>query len=331
MSAKPTNRPLLPRILLFVLILVVFSILSPSYRNLGNVYSIFEAFAFTGLIALGLGVVMVAGELDLSVGSVAAIAGILAIQWIEWGVITSVIITTFLALVFGLLQGYLIGRLRINSVVFTIGISMALRGLAFVISKETSAVIPIQYINVVDLITYRIGVFSPFSLTTIAVAVALGLLLRLSRRGREIYAIGGGRSEAISAGISLPKTFSLAFMICAGCAGLAGALVSIKSGSANPAAHNDIMFIAITGVLIADFGISGGTGTIPGLFLGVITLTMLTTGLSSLQVPKDIQNFAIGTLLVLVIIIDFSIRSAWFNALQERLRPPISLKQSARS
>ena len=319
---KNINRPLIPRLILLALVVITFSLLNPSYRGWGNVYTVFESFAYIGLIALGLGIVMIAGELDLSVGSMAAVSGILAIQLIKWGIAVSVIVPTIIALVFGLSQGYIIGRLRMNSVVFTIGISIALRGLAYIISGEQSAVLPLESINVVDLVSFRIGIFSPFSIMTITIMILLYILMRFSRRGREIYAIGGGRSEALAAGVSPTKAMSIAFAICAGCAGLAGALVSLKSGSASPAAHSDIMLYAITGILIADFSISGGTGSIPGLFLGVITLISLTAGLSSLQIPKDIQNFAIGSLLVLVIIVDLLSRSEQFNAFIRSFRKP---------
>ncbi len=316
---KNATRPLVPRLALFLLVVTVFSLLNHRYMSWGSLYAVFESFAFVGLIALGLGPVMIAGELDLSVGSVAAVAGILAIQLIGFGMVVSVAVPTLLALAFGFAQGYLIGRTRMNSVVFTIGISIALRGLAYVMSNEESAVLPIEQIGVADLVSHRIGVFSPFSIGTLAIMVALALFLRLARQGREIYAIGGGRSEALAAGVSATRPISLAFAICAGCAGLAGALVSLKSGSANPAAHSDVMLLAVTGVLIADFGITGGTGSIPGLFLGVITLISLTTGLSSLQIPKDIQNFATGLLLVIVVIIDLLSRSTWFGRLRAAL------------
>ncbi len=120
------DRVLASRLVLFVVIFVFFMFFDERFATKNNIFTIFEGFAFLGLGALAVAVTIIAGEFDLSIGSVAAVAGILAVTMAELGVIPSVLITVAIATVFGVVQGVLIHRLKIHSIVFTLGTLIAL-------------------------------------------------------------------------------------------------------------------------------------------------------------------------------------------------------------
>ena len=167
-------------------------------------------------------------------GSAAAVAGIISISVVdEIGLIPTVLLASLIGIAYGSLQGYLIYRLRIQSLVFTLGTLIGLRGLAFMISGENTVVM--RDLEMAHAVRRQLWIFSPFSLVTLACFVLVGLFLVNTRFGREIYAIGGGRQEAAAAGVPLVRPLVLAFALSGAMAALTGALTSIKSGSAGPA------------------------------------------------------------------------------------------------
>jgi ribose/xylose/arabinose/galactoside ABC-type transport system permease subunit len=230
------------------------------------------------------------------------VGGILAVTWAGLGLIPAVVLVTLLGGAFGAVQGYAIYRLKIASIVFTLGTLIALRGLAFAISREDTVVVP--DLSIAKTVKEQLWIFSPFSLTTIAVLILTAVFLRYSRWGREIYAIGGGRTEAIAAGVPLRRPLVLTFMLSGAMAGLAGALTSIKSGSASPSGFGDLLLPAATAALIGGVAITGGSGSVLGIAVGSLTLRFLISGLSLRAEPFYVLTFATGLLLLFVIALE---------------------------
>ena len=147
-------------------------------------------------MALGVAVTMIAGELDLSVASVAAVAGIIAVELSELGLVPCVLVATLCGLAFGAVQGFVIARTGINSLVFTISTLIGIRGVAFVLAP-TPTLLPLDRIDISDTIVQRFWIFSPFSLTTItAMVVIVGSSSPTPRGGaRSTPSAAGGRSR----------------------------------------------------------------------------------------------------------------------------------------
>jgi ribose/xylose/arabinose/galactoside ABC-type transport system permease subunit len=305
------------RLVLLALVWLSFAATDDNYRTFNNLYAMLEGFALLGLVAAGLMVTMIAGELDLSVGSVAAVAGVIAIQTAELGLIPCVLIATAAGVVFGLAQGFLIARTGINSLVFTIGTLIGVRGIAHILAS-TPVLLTIQQLSLSDTIVKRWWIFSPFSVTTIAVLGLLGAFLTLTGWGREIYAIGGGRLEAIAAGISLTRPLMIAFACSAGCAAMAGAIASLKSGSAAAFSYENVLLSAVTAALVGGISLYGGRGNVLGLVTGILTLRFLISGFSSRGAPTYIESLATGLLLLGVIVIEFLTESPQMADLRER-------------
>jgi ribose/xylose/arabinose/galactoside ABC-type transport system permease subunit len=245
---------------------------------------------------------MIAGEFDLSVGSLAAVTGIIVIQIVGIGVFPSMIVGVLFAAAVGALQGLTIGLLGINSLVFTIGSLIGLRGVALVISGENSVTMPIDSLDETDFFTNRyLGIFSPLSIGLIVVFIAFGLFLRYTRWGREIYAIGGGRNEAKAAGVPLLRPMVIAFTCSGALAGLGGSVLSLRLGSATPLGFDTLLLSAATTCLMGGIALEGGRGNVIGIAIGLFTLRFLITGVASLGAPYYVQNLAAGALLILVI------------------------------
>lgn len=316
------------RLALFVAVFWVFSWRDDRFFTTNNVFTIFEGFAFLGLAALAVGVTIIAGELDLSVGSAAAVSGIIAVSLVdEIGLIPTVIVAIVIGTAYGGLQGYLIYRLRIQSLVFTLGTLIGLRGLAFMISGENTVVM--SDLGIAQSVRRQIWIFSPFSLVTLGCFVAVALLLVNTRFGREIYAVGGGRQEAAAAGVPLVRPLVLAFALSGAMAAVTGALTSIKSGSAGPAAFETLLLPAATAALIGGVSLLGGRGSVFGIAIGALTLRFINSGLSLGGAPFYILTLATGIVLIVAVVLELLIgrpelRARWRRWRTERgmgLRP----------
>ena len=237
---------LLPVVVLVVTWIIIAST-TPTFRGEASVFSVLEGFPLLGLVALGLAVTIIAGELDLSVGSVAALAGVVAVKTASTGLVGAIAIAVAVGALIGVLQGWVIARLAINSLVLTVGTLILLRGLTYLLSDNKPS--QLTDFTVSDPLIARYGIFSISSITALIVFAVLGLFLAYTRYGREIYAIGGAREEARSAGVPRQRPMVLAFGLSAGCAALAGALASLKGGSAAPQNYDDLL---LSGAAAAD-------------------------------------------------------------------------------
>jgi ribose transport system permease protein len=296
------------RIVLLAAVWIVFAILDPGFANSDSVFSVLQGFALLGLVAVGLGVAMIAGELDLSAASAAAVAGILAVKLSGLGLVPAIAVTTLIGAVYGAVQGSCIAWLRINSVVFTIGTLFALRGVAYLLTNDSSSnavLLPLDKLDQSDSLIQRIGVFSPYSLLTIGVMLIVGAVLATSRWGREIYAIGGARQESTAAGVPQRRPLILAFAVSGATASLAGAMSSVVAGSGSAQAFSSVLLLAVTAALIGGIGLYGGRGTMLNVALGALILQSLVAGLTNEGATEDVQQLATGALLLVAIVIEF--------------------------
>lgn len=277
---------------------------TPTFRGQASVFSVLEGFPLLGLVALGLAVTIVAGELDLSVGSMAALAGVVAVKTASAGLLASLLIAIALGATIGALQGGLIARLGISSLVLTVGTLILLRGLTYVFSDNA----PTQLTNfeVSDPLFVRYWVFSASSIIAVAIFVGMGLFLAYTRYGREVYAIGGGRAEAVAAGVSRIRPMVTAFSISGACAALAGALASVKGGSAAPQNYDDLLLAGAAAALLGGVSLYGGRGTVIHVALGVAVLSAIAAGLSARGSDASVIQLVTGALLIAIVGIEFA-------------------------
>ncbi|MFC9361032.1 ABC transporter permease [Rhodococcus sp. NPDC057014] len=295
---------LIGRIGILIFVWMVFAIGNPDYASMNNLYAMLEGFALVGLIAAGLAATMIVGELDLSVGSVAAVAGIIAVKTSHLGLVGCVALTVALAIVYGIVQGYIVGKTGINSLVFTIATLIGMRGVAYALAP-TPVQMPLARLTMSDALMQRLWIFSPFSIITLIVLTAIGLVFAYTTWGRELYAFGGGRNEARAAGLSTMRPLILAFGISGGCAGLAGAMASLKSGAAAPFSFEALLLTGVTAALVGGISLYGGRGTMFGVGIGILTVQFLVSGFSSIGAPTYVGSLATGTLLLVVLLVEF--------------------------
>ena len=321
-------RPYLLPLLVLVVTWIVIAALTPTFRGQASVYSVLNGFPMIGLAALGLAVTIIAGEFDLSVGSMAALSAAIAVLSSELGLFGAVGFAVVVCTALGALQGALIGRLGINSLVFTIGTLILIRGLTYMLTD--SAPIMIENFEITDPLLKRFWVFSWSSIVAIAVFGLAGFFLTYTRWGREIFAIGGARNEAIAAGVPRVRPLAIAFAISAFSASLAGALAAMRGGSAAPQNYEELLLSGAAAALLGGISLYGGRGTVLNVALGVAILSVVGTGLAARGSSASLVQLVTGALLLTVISLEFLAgRLTLGNTIFGRAIPQAGARRSA--
>lgn len=310
------NPDLAFAILLAVCVYSYFAFTNDLFFTHRTSYAIMERFAVLGLVGLALTLCIIAGEIDLSIGSNAALSAVIVVRFTDsLGAGTAALIAIGVATLVGLIQGYFIAYLRIRAIVLTVGTLMLLRGVALFAAEEKTVML--TDFTVPDFISEKMFVyFSPASLLVIAVFVLVALFTNYTRYGREIYAIGGARKEALASGIDLKRPMIIVFAISGFCAGLGGVIIGLRSGTAQALGLQYLLLAGTVAAFIGGVSILGGRGGIIGAAIGTLTVNFLNTGLVFNVTPAFMVQLYLGVLLMIVII--FQTGSQVFDSQQRR-------------
>ncbi|KVD46805.1 ABC transporter permease [Burkholderia sp. ABCPW 11] len=291
-------RPALP-----IALLIIFFLLNHDFLAVGNVYALMQAFALLGLVTLGISMTMVAGEFDLSVGAVSAVAGLVLVKTGEAHAILGVVLAITTGIMIGVVNGALTRTLRVSSLVTTLGTMILLNGLA--VWLEGGKVLAYNNFEEADLLDQAIaGIFSTRSLIAIGCFLLVALILAVTRLGRDIRAAGSHRKAAEMAGANVSIALYASFALSGGLAALAGALTSISLSTASSRFGGDLVLQAATAAIIGGVTLTGGVGTPAGIACGALTLAILNNGLSLLGVPSSTILLLNGTMLFVVLVMD---------------------------
>lgn len=285
-----------------IVLAVVIASMYAAYPNF-RVEASIERLIPLGVIAAGLAVTMIVGEFDLSIASMAALAGAITVTLSGLGLVTSLLIAVVACTLLGMLQGWAIAKLGINSLVFTVGTLVLIRGLTWLVCGGLA--ISVDDITASDIFYSKFLFLSPLSATGLVILILLGIFLARTKWGRELYALGSARHEAVAAGVRYPRGMVIAFGISAGCGAVGGALTSALSGSAAPDALESMLVIGIAAALVGGISISGGRGTMVNVFLGFAIISVLSSGLAGMGAKGFVSQLYIGIFLLAVVLAEY--------------------------
>jgi ribose/xylose/arabinose/galactoside ABC-type transport system permease subunit len=284
----------------FAILLVVFSAASPYFLSLDNFLNIGRQTALVSIISVGMTFVIIARQIDLSVGSTLALSGMsaaLAMTHLHdsWLVGAAAGIGT--GAMVGLINGMLTTRLAIPSFLVTLGTLSAARGLAMLVTDTKPVIITQEtYIELFGETTF-FGIPAPIAWTLLATVIGV-LLLHYSIYGRQVYAAGGNPTAALYSGINTQRVTTLAFVFTGMLAGLAGLVLSARSHAARPDVVQGMELDVIASVILGGCSLFGGRGFIIGTLLGSLIIGTLNNGLVLLGVSSSLQLVIKGAIIV---------------------------------
>jgi ribose/xylose/arabinose/galactoside ABC-type transport system permease subunit len=305
-------------VIILVLIGLVFYAVEPNFLSERNVFNVLRQVSIYGLLAVGMTFVILTGGIDLSIGSVLALAGLVAASVEKggrglltvgaageaegYGVPAAIAAAIAVGLIAGTLQGLGVAKLKVPAFIVTLGGMSAFRGLALLWSGGQ----PISAFR--DQYKYLgQGFVGP---VPIPVIVFLGfaligwIILKYTRYGRRIYAVGGNQEAARLSGLNTSRLILSVYIISGFCAGLAGFLLSSRLNSAEQVAGLGYELTVIAGVVIGGTSLFGGEGGIFGTVVGILLIGVLSNGLTLLNVNPYYQQILVGLIIVFAVFLD---------------------------
>ena len=319
------RRPELAVALVALLAMLVIGTVNPAFWSWSNLFSLLRANVVTGILALGVMVVMLSGGIDVSFPAFAIAAMYLTIKAMVAlpydGVLLPFLAATAIGLLLGLLNAVFVHGLRMIPLIVTLGTGTAVRGLllgAVSASQINIDQMPPALIAFARTDLLRLpqsggqhAELSAMVLVYLLLALGVHLLLRHTLIGRSIYALGGGEEAARRAGFSVRGTTFFIYGLAGSLAGFAGLLHGSMIWIANPHDLAGTEIDVIAAVVLGGVSIFGGRGSVPGTMLGVFTLVMLTNSLIVMHIDTTWQRIVVGLVVIL---------AAGFTAWRDRIR-----------
>jgi ribose/xylose/arabinose/galactoside ABC-type transport system permease subunit len=305
--------------LIFLIVLcVVFAIVEPAFVNTRNIFNVLRQVSIYGMLAIGMTFVILTGGIDLSIGSVVALAGLVcaavekgsrgllgagAGEAHGYGIPAAIAAAILVGLFAGTSQGLAVSRLKVPPFIVTLGGMSIFRGLALVFSQGQ----PISAFRP-EYKFWGQGMIGPVPVPVIlflTFAVIAYIVLRYTRYGRHIYAVGGNQEAARLSGLNVSRMILSVYIIMGFFAGLSGFVLSSRLNSAEQVAGVGYELTVIAGVVIGGTSLTmGGEGGVFGTVVGILLMGVLSNGLTLMNVSPYYQQIIVGLIIVFAVYFD---------------------------
>lgn len=293
-----------------VFVFLLFGVLKPhEFLTFDNIELILLQTAVVGMAALGMTVIIISGNIDISVGPNIALCCVVVAQLLLHGANPLVAALGGIATgaACGFLMSALVTQLRLSSFIVTLGLWGALRGLAIGIAHENSVVAPSTWLNGLlnEVSTsQRWLLFPPGVWLMLVLAVALSAVLRYTRFGRHVFAIGSNEQTARLCGVPINRTKFAIFMLGTAFTGLAGVLQFSYLTIGDPTTAQGYELMAIAAVVIGGASLSGGQGSVLGSLMGAIIIMTISNGCTKLNLSDWVQQVVTGAIIIFAVALD---------------------------
>lgn len=292
--------------IILLLMMIILTILTNTFLTGNNLINIVRQVTFWAIIGLGALLTLIGGDFDLSPGSVVGLVSVLSAMTIQTSVGNSLampILTTLaIGAAVGFVNGGLIAYLRMPAFIATLGTQLLLRGLALYISNGR----PVS--NLDSKFTYlgggSIGVIPVPVIILVILFAFTWYLLKYTRLGRHIYAIGGNAQAAVVSGVNVKAVKLFTYVYAGIMAAIAGMLLTARVASGQPGLGESFEMKAISGCVIGGVSLSGGIGSVYSLICGILVIGVLNNGMDLMNISGYMQQIAEGLILILAVLLD---------------------------
>jgi len=288
-------------LLVIVAITIIISITNVQFISSRNILNILQQISVTGIVTIGMGMVLISGGIDLSVGALISLTCAVVAKLIVSDVSPWIAAPMGLAIatLCGLANGLIIAKTRCAPFIITLGTMSIFQGIALVVTRGRIVNLSGQF----DLIGRPLFAFVPaYVLVFLAICVIFYVILNYSRYGRRIYAMGGSEEATYLSGIKVDNYKLRVYSMNGFVVGIAALVLLSRLGSANPVMGNGYELQSIAAAVIGGSALDGGRGSVVGCFLGVLLLGIISNSLNILGVSPFYQNIVLGTIIVLAVV-----------------------------
>jgi ribose/xylose/arabinose/galactoside ABC-type transport system permease subunit len=291
-------------VLAFLVLCLILSFLSPYFLTTKNLLNVLLQASINLVVSVGMTFVITSGGIDLSVGSIVAVAGMVMADLVarKWGLIAAVPAALLVGTLCGMLNGVLITRLRLPPFIVTLGTMSMLRGVAL-IYNDGKPLYGLQQ-KVLKVISGDVASIPIPVIIALAVALLAHFVLRHTVVGEYTTAIGGNEETARLSGIDVRRYKVIIYSISGLMCGLAGVILTARLSAAEPIAGVMYELDAIAATVMGGTSLTGGEGTVFGTIIGALLMGVLRNGLNLLNIQSYYQQLVIGAVIVLAVAID---------------------------
>jgi ribose transport system permease protein len=315
LSASLTRSPggirrlLQDRIVVLIAILVLYNVAfavlkTGTFFNADNYMSILLNMSIESFIVIGMTMLLISGNLDLSLGANMAFAGIICgylVKFSPLGIIGSFLVTLLVSVCLGAFNGYLVAFVGVNPLITTLATGFVYQGIAVWIAGPGYTDFPhaFQFYGQAKLLSMQLPIWY-----MLVIVLIFQLLMAGAPMFRNFYFVGGNKRAASMSGINTAFTTFIVFVLAAALASCAGFITSSRFNASLTGIGTGVELRAVTAAVIGGVSFAGGTGSILGAFLGALFLSFINNGLIILGVAPSWQNVVVGVILILSIVID---------------------------
>jgi ribose transport system permease protein len=297
-------------VVMLIISAAVFALLLPNFLSVAGVVELLRQMGELTFVTLGMAVVIMAGGIDLSVGSIFALANfttLALVNYLQWPIPIVAVLVLVVCGLCGLINGILVGYLRLRAFLTTLAMLIILRALVdyLLFNWGTMVVNDTPDSTVWDFLSFGTVLGVPFNyLLALVAAVVLHIFLTRMRPGWHIRAVGGSRRSAHNAGINVRRTVCMTYVISGVMTGVAGVLYAARLNNAGTEAGIGLEVMALTAAVLGGNSLGGGRGSIPKAALGALIVGMFTNTLLRFSLPSGANPLAIGLILLLAVALD---------------------------
>lgn len=302
--------------LVLVVLIVVFSGLSPKFLSSANIGNFLRQIPTVGIFTVAITMIMITGGVDLSIGAIAAFSGTIAAYMAVQGFNPVIVIAACLLIgaLWGMLNGVLISKFKLEPFILTLGTSYLIRGLILFFTNGIYIKgVPDWFYNISNT-TIGTKLVHSNTVIFILVVILIAFLMKNTRFGRYCYAVGSNKEAARLSGINVNKHFIKVFALEGTLAALAGLLLMSNLNVGAPSEASGIDLFAMAAAIIGGAQFGGGIGTIGGAIVGILTIQVFQSGLAILGVNTFIQQAVTGGIIAVAVIVDFYRKNSTFKA-----------------
>jgi ribose transport system permease protein len=295
-----------------ILLCAFFSLTSPYFLTIKNILNFTMNTSILGIMASGLFIAMVIGEIDVSQYSILALSSGIMVVLIRRGFSSGLAIAVAIgvSLVCGMINGSLVAFLRINPIITTLGAMMVYRGISYNITEARALGVTGNFFSAVG--SGRIFGVPVSVYIMLGVYLLVHIMLTYTAHGKRVYAVGGNPEASYISGIDVKMVRFWGLVVSAGTAGLAGLIFVSQVGATVPTAGEAGLMDVVTAVVLGGISLSGGKGKIGGTLIGVLILAVLQNGMVLLSVQAYYQLIVKGGVILLAVFVD-SLRGGGFK------------------
>jgi len=289
----------------FVLLCAVLSILSPTFLTIENVLNVLRQISINGIIAVGMTFVIITGGIDLSVGSILALSAVTACSFAHpdtYPLIVPILIGLAVGLLCGVINGVIISYGKVAPFIVTLGMLTIARGASMVYTNGRPVInLSDAYNNIGG--GYLFGIPIPIYILLLTIVIG-AFILRYTKFGRHIYAVGGNELASRLSGLNINLIKIAVYAIAGLTAGLSGVVLSSRVMTGSPAIGQGYELDAVAAVVIGGTSLTGGVGSVGGTIVGALIIGVMNNGLDLLNVSSYYQQIVKGIIIISAVLFD---------------------------